>query len=278
MKDTTRTKRRFAAWMAVPALLLILQACGRTDNMIPPADDEPEPVAVKSTMPSDGPGEAGEEYTFTFVYDENEMSTSSLQPLATGDNVIFSWTWGDNSEGGQATVRVDSTGRAIYEVSHTYEDEGRFGLVLTVDDEDGTELAKTDFIIEIGTVEEGREALETCDGSWISGGYGGYGVSIDRWDISKLPSGAVVDFRYNAYSIPDKFVVEYPEGNVALDTGWRGSSSYENDSRYPGGISGEGRGEEAAVFRKSAASEFLVTVIGPGPGTAWDYDVRCTTQ
>ncbi len=118
------------------------------------------------------------------------------------------------------------------------------------------------------------QVLDQCD-QWTAAQSGGFGTTVDTWDISAIPSGAVFDFRFNAFSIPDKYIVEYPLGSVVLDTGWRGSSSYEGDPKYPGGIAGPGSGEELGIFTRGAVSSFKVTVIGVDTGTAWNYSVRC---
>lgn len=254
-----------------------MQACG-TGAGAPDPDPDPteEPVTVDSTLPTGQPGEAGEEYSFTFVYNENLAEGSSLNTFASNDEVVFHWVFGDGTPAGEATVTVDANGIATYEVKHTYQSDGRYGLVLTVEDENKNVLAQTDFIVEIGEVEEEHLTLDACDGSLQFGGTGGYGVTIDRWNISVAPAGATFDIEYNTYSIPDKLRVEYPEGTTVLDTGWRGSTSYDGNPLYPGGIEGPGYNEEADVFTKASADEFVVTVLGPGAGTAWDYYIRCT--
>lgn len=256
--------------------MLILQACGTGAGAPEPDPVEEEPIALDSTMPEGEPGVAGQEYSFVFSYNENLAQNNSAGTMAAGSNVLFRWTFGDGTQAGSATVTVDADGKAVYEVKHTYHNDGRYGIALTVEDEHNNVLATNDFIVEIGEVEEEALTLTTCDGEWHPGGAGGYGVSIDRWDISTAPAGATFDLRYDAYTIPDKFFVEYPEGVQLINTGWRGSALYEGDSLYPGGIAGEGSGEELDVFTKATADEFIVTTFGPGAGTAWDYDIRCT--
>lgn len=116
--------------------------------------------------------------------------------------------------------------------------------------------------------------LNTCD-VWSASQSGGYGTTVDNWDISGIPAGAVFDFRFNAYSVPDKFIVEYPPGTLRLDTGWRGDSRYDGDPNYPGGIAGPGQGQEDAIFVRGTPGSFKVTVMGPDPHTWWDYSIRC---
>lgn len=110
---------------------------------------------------------------------------------------------------------------------------------------------------------------------WQVAQSGGVGVTVDSWNISQIPRGATFDIRFNTYSIPDKLVVEYPVGSVQHDTGWRGASSYNNDPKYPGGISGSGVGQESDLFTKRSQNAFRVVVTGVENNTAWDYQVRC---
>lgn len=125
-------------------------------------------------------------------------------------------------------------------------------------------------------VDQRDQVLNACD-VWSAAQSGGFGTTIDNWNISAIPTGAVFDFQFNAYSIPDKFIVEYPTGTLRLDTGWRGSSTYTNNPLYPGGIAGPGSGEELAIFNRGASNSVKVTVIGPESGTAWVYSIRCRT-
>ena len=273
MQPRTPLIRKTATWLLIPFALLILQACGGSTSAPEPATEDP--ITVESSLPKDGPGVTGEEYSFTFVYDESQVSSNSLGTMAAGDDVIFSWTFGDGTQAGTATVTIDADGKAILEVKHTYTHDGRYGIVLSVEDEDNNVLATTDFIVEIGDVDIADVTLLVCDGNWQAGGAGGYGVTIDRWDISVAPAGSTFDLQFNAFSIPDKFIVEYAGLNKPFETGWRGDSAYDGEPLYPGGIDGPGIGEALGVFTKGAANEFIVTIIGPGAGTAWGYDIRC---
>ena len=117
-------------------------------------------------------------------------------------------------------------------------------------------------------------ALLECD-TWTEVQSGGFGVTIDTWDISAVETGAVIDIQFNAFGIPDKFVVEY-DGVVVLDTGWRGDAGFEGDPLYPGGIAGPGAGQEDEILTKlEGVDELTVTVYGPDEFTAWNYALRC---
>jgi hypothetical protein len=125
-------------------------------------------------------------------------------------------------------------------------------------------------------VDQRDQTLNACD-VWSAAQSGGFGTTIDNWDISAIPTGVVFDFQFNAFGIPDKFLVEYPTGTLRLDTGWRGSSSYNGNPLYPGGIAGPGAGEQLAIFNRGASNNVKVTVIGPESGTVWNYSIRCRT-
>ncbi len=131
-----------------------------------------------------------------------------------------------------------------------------------------------------------KEALEDIDirydeidicGQWKASKSGGAGTTVTHVDISKLPVGASFDMKFDAFSVPDKFIVEY-EGAVIFDSGWRGDQSYveTNPGLYPGGLSGSGAGTQAAMFNKNREDVFVVTVIGPESGTAWDYSIMAS--
>lgn len=119
-----------------------------------------------------------------------------------------------------------------------------------------------------------HDSIDIC-GEWKASRSGGAGTTITNVDISQLPVGASFDMRFNAYDVPDKFIVEY-EGVVVFDSGWRGAQNYvdANPDLYPGGLSGSGSGTREAMFVKNRDDSFIVTVIGPESGTAWDYAIR----
>lgn len=273
------------------ALALVLPACSDDDA---PSD---EPIAVESTLPANNHGEAGVPYTFSFVYDADAITAPDVamqaglrgNPVAAARDaharvlrqaatrpktVTFTWVFGDGTPAGTHTVPLD--GRfARWDTEHTYHVDGRYGLVASAQNEDGDVLASTDFIVTIGDIEEEERELNICD-EWQAGEEGGYGVTITNWDISDVPANAIFDIRYDAYGIPDKFIVEYPFGAKVLDTGWRGGAGYDNNPLYPGGVVSPGHDEKLDIFTKSSGTnKFKVTVIGPGSGTVWDYEIRC---
>lgn len=125
-------------------------------------------------------------------------------------------------------------------------------------------------------VDQRDQELSVCD-QWSAVNSGGFGTTVDSWNISAIPAGATFDIRFNAYSIPDRFIVEYPPGSTVLNTGWRGDSSYDGNPTYPGGIAGPGSGEVQDIFLRGATSSIRVTVNGPDANTAWQYSLRCRT-
>lgn len=126
-------------------------------------------------------------------------------------------------------------------------------------------------------VEVRNQALADCN-NWTPSQSGGAAGTLDIWDISAIPVGASFDISFDAYAIPDKFKVEYPTGTVQLETGWRGSSSYNGNPAYPGGIQGTGAGEKLSMFTKGASNTIRVTVTGGESGTAWNYNLRCNAS
>jgi len=124
-------------------------------------------------------------------------------------------------------------------------------------------------------VEQRDQQLEVC-ADWVAADSGGVEGTVDTWDISMIPDGAVFDIDVNAHGVPDSFQVAY-QGSTVLNPGWRGDASYGNEPRYAAGIAGSGQGQQDGLFVKSGTTSFSVTVIGGEDGTAWDYRIRCRT-
>lgn len=155
-------------------------------------------------------------------------------------------------------------------------------------------------IIKIGEYIEHNITYEICD-TWSVSQSGYQGMTIDNWDISMIPAGAVFELSFEMYDNPDKLFIEYPLGNMVLDTGekdkagigvafirnvlslsyslsfegWRGNQSYAGPL-FPGGIESPGTDEINDIFpRLTQHDKFVATIIGPGKGTEWNYKVRC---
>ncbi len=110
-----------------------------------------------------------------------------------------------------------------------------------------------------------------------AGGKGYHVISVE------LGSGTgTVVLNYQAYTIPDKFVVYY-DGNTVINTGYRGNAtswqSRLSDELLSRGwpdetIQGPGRG--SASFEKTTTNSIaIVEVWGPLGGTAWEFELTC---
>jgi len=105
----------------------------------------------------------------------------------------------------------------------------------------------------------------------ISGG--GTGITVDTWDISSIATGSEIDFKFDAYSVPDRWFIYY-NGSLVHQTGWRGDSSYAG-VLYPGGITEPGSGEVLAVITKlDGVNTLEIRSEGAESGTAWLYQLR----
>lgn len=200
--------------------------------------------------------------------DETEYKHAFRARANPPDDYEFSWSFGDgNSTTDLRRKRRDS------QVENSFKG-GYFNVeVKLIDRKTGEELAND--VVNVAVIEETQKYdLEECE-KWTAARSGGYGTTMNYWDMGSLPDGAIIDFRFNAQSVPDKFVVKY-EGNVVFDSGWRGVQSYinRNPGLYPGGLSGPGRGSVDGIFTKSRSNTFQVIVFGPESGTAWDYSFR----
>ena len=211
-------------------------------------------------------GVVGSPYSFTFVAKNLPASISTAK---------ISWNFGDGSSTatGMNTVSV-SSGQASTTASHTYTVNGVYALTVSALDVSGKSLAENATVVAIGGGGNATTIVLDACGTWMAAKQGGAGATVNNWDISTIPAGSLFDFKYDAQSIPDRFEVTYM-GVTKLSTGWRGSSSYDGDPLYPGGIQGPGAGESDRIFAKSTSNTFTVSVFGGGPGTIWDYDVRC---
>jgi hypothetical protein len=227
------------------------------------------PVAVAATLSIDPAsvtnGTTNTTYTFT-------LTAGSLPSNQTSIN--FNWNFGDGTT--DSKVVSVSNQAATTTISHAYTANGAYGLVVTIDDGTNTPntLATAYASVLIGTANAGTDYDLTVLDSWKAANSGGYGITVDTWDISSLPTGCVFDLQFDAYSMPDKYIVEYPDGTFVYDSGWRGDASYEGNAAYPGGIAGTGYGEKLAMFAKGTQQHFKITIIGGESGTAWTYSIR----
>jgi hypothetical protein len=185
------------------------------------------------------------------------------------------WNFGDGTAGQRDIIATRSP--HTESLTHAYSNAGAYGALFQVASASGRASQVVPVYIELPK-NENNYNLNICD-VWRAANSGGYGVTEDLWDISVIrpPSGqkAVFDISFDTYSIPDRIFVYYPPGNLVLDTGWRGSSLYQGDPLYPGGIAGPGRGQFDDIFEKGSVDQFKVVVVGPDRDTAWTYSVRC---
>lgn len=86
-----------------------------------------------------------------------------------------------------------------------------------------------------------------------------------------------VTLQYEAFSVPDRFVVEF-DGLTAIDTGYRGDTSFQTDLNNALGeftpILGPGAG--SVTFSKTTStSTAIVKVFAPLGGTLWNFNLGC---
>jgi len=108
----------------------------------------------------------------------------------------------------------------------------------------------------------------------VNGGSGGRGYF--EYTIQLGSDTGTIPFTFDAYTVTDQFQV-YWNGTMVIDTGFRGSSSYNaqlNALGYPN-VSGPGAGSSS--FNKTSASPTtaLVVITAPIAGTAWEFLVGC---
>lgn len=103
---------------------------------------------------------------------------------------------------------------------------------------------------------------------------GGVGTTSHTVNIGS--DMGLVLFTFNAYYVPDRFVVTW-DGLDVIDTGYRGSATL-NPTLIGLGlppVSGPGSGTATFFKNKASPSLLTVTVYGPITGTAWSFSVDC---
>lgn len=220
-------------------------------------------------------GRVGESYSFT-------LRASEIPGDLT--EVIFAWQFEGQAMDYARVPVVD--GAASHEAVRTYHSSGTFWLrgyvgrsTHATDASQYSALGSSIATISIESEAPDRDVeLGSCDG-WVETQSGAHGVTVDHWDLSGVPVGAVIDFRYDTIRIPDSFTIEYPDGNIVHQTGWVGSSTYNRPRHrdlYPEGVVGGPRGTAEGIFTRLAGQdEFKVTVLGPDRNTLWSYEIRC---
>jgi hypothetical protein len=122
---------------------------------------------------------------------------------------------------------------------------------------------------------------QECAGLGVDGGSRGeYVYEIELGSVI-----GEVSFAYNAYSIPDRFILEWPIGTVVADTGFRGDSSYDDELTgstfspwcLPNCEQTQGAGAGVITFYKTDnnPTKGKLTVFAPFEGTVWDFGVGC---
>ena len=108
------------------------------------------------------------------------------------------------------------------------------------------------------------------------------GIAYPSVDTINLGSSTgVVTLSFNAYNVPDRFVIEF-DGSVVIDTGYRGSGAYQNSLNNALIALGEptapivGAGAGSATFNKTTATTTAtLKVYAPMTGTGWDATLSC---
>jgi len=252
--------RRLALLFSVLFAGLLVVACGVSEPGLVPRQS-----AILSINP-DGMADGKVDVAYDFTFEATSIPAGVSQ-------VTFQWSFGDGKGVGSRQVDVVN-GAASHTVTYSYSAKNVYGLTALAKQSGGSVLASKSVMVGIEANPVRELPFGTCNG-WRKSTQGGYGVTVDIWDISGVPAGAVFDIQYDTIRIPDKIVVEYPGGTEVLDTGWRGASNYDGRDLYPGGLAGGGKGSADAIFGKTTSNEFKVTVFGPDPATRWSYEVRC---
>jgi hypothetical protein len=107
-----------------------------------------------------------------------------------------------------------------------------------------------------------------------SGGRGIYTITIDVGNGT-----GNLTLTYNAINIPDKFEVFWNNTTV-IDTGFRGSSTYNSELNALGYPNVSGTGSGSASFNKTSQSPSVITIVVTAPlsGTRWTATLSCPSD
>jgi len=224
-------------------------------------------LSISSAAIPDADQGVSNNFTFT-VTDPNQTS------------IYFSVDWGDGT-----SSTATATGCFNYVViAKTYNYPGNYTITATA------KTSSTGTVIDTETASIAVARVfnfDECD-KWFNANSGGYGGTDDTWNIptTVVSAGTPIDIRFEAYSIPDRFLVYYDQNDdgteeLVYDSLWRGTASYVEDNptvyrgTYPDNYGGTGSGEALGIFNTvSGRNSFRVVVEGPASGTAWNYDIR----
>jgi len=219
--------------------------------------------AVKTGGNTDNTLEVGETWTWTYTRTETGSMGQEIRNTVTIEGPD------DQNRDTNPGNNIDGT------VVQVVPPPGNYDLSVTKTVSASQQSGPPGMPDEANTQTRPPQVVNECN-KWFKANSGGYLGTKDPWDISTIPQGTSFDIKFNAFSVPDRYVVQYPVGNTVYDSGWRGVQSYvtKNPQLYPGGLSGPGAGQKDGVFVKGASNSVMVIVYGPEKGTAWGYEIR----
>ena len=111
----------------------------------------------------------------------------------------------------------------------------------------------------------------------LSVNYGGRGEWY--YDVELGEDIGPVTLTFDAFSRPDWFRV-YWDGNLVIDTGFRGAPSFNSQLNAYGYPSVSGTGLGSFTFDKTASTPTIVVlqVVAPLVGTAWELVMGCPVE
>lgn len=102
------------------------------------------------------------------------------------------------------------------------------------------------------------------------------GQTIEAYKIYTTGTTAALSItgNYDALSVPDRFIISY-EDQVLFDTGFRGSSTYNNQLTSLGysPVVGPGVGSLVVTKPQGTTDYFILSVIAPLGGTSWSFSI-----
>jgi hypothetical protein len=109
----------------------------------------------------------------------------------------------------------------------------------------------------------------SCSSAIMNGVQGSYWYEIDLGEGT-----GTVELAYNAFVVPDQFIVTYNNVDV-IDTGLVGVSDYYDGSPAPIPVNGPGAGTATFTKSNSYPRTAILKVIAPFSNTVWECTLGC---
>lgn len=184
---------------------------------------------------------------------------SQIYAGGSGHNLFVDTVPNDSIPNGHFRATVDQVWQGVWSTSAAW----------AVDPDTG-ELQLSDGSDVVATAPLGSMPIRgrlPCATAAVAGGDGGGEYLVDLGTDT-----GTVELSFDAYSVPDRFIVEW-DGSEVINSGLRG-----DDGTYDGNVvMVDGPGSDTLSFNKTTATPTtaVVRVVSPYTGTSWQWTLGC---